>query len=87
MGRVSPFHEAISDITTKYPHITHSIVVDEHTFAPILGFAYGDIRVSKKLSRVEMMDQDYQYWIDKLEELILPIKRELTINNIINDNE
>ena len=85
MGRVSPFHRAISDIKDKYPGLMCSMVLDEKTFAPMIGFAYGDIRVSKKVGNVAMSDFDYEYWMETFEELILPITREIKLNNIIDD--
>ena len=85
MGRVSPFHRAISDIKDKYPGLMCSIVLDEKTFAPIIGFAYGDMRVSKQVARLDTMHEDYEYWMETLEELILPITREIKLNNIIDD--
>lgn len=80
---LSGFDKALTYIKDKYPFIKFSMITDPETFAPILGFSYNDILVSRKLSGVDIMDKDKEYWIDFMEELLIPIKRDLKIDNIL----
>lgn len=79
----TPFYEAITKITKKYPGIKNSLIVS-NTFAPVLEFVFNDIKVSKKLSMSAILDMnnDCEYWINILEELIKPITRDMKIDKL-----
>lgn len=77
----TPFLEAVTKITEKYPGIKNSLIVS-NTFAPVLEFVFNDIKVSKKLSMISILDMDCEYWINILEELIQPITRDMKIDKL-----
>lgn len=80
-GEVSSFNVVLDEVKKKY-NIDFDIIVHNMSMSPIIVFRYMDIEVKVKCNRIDLMDEDYTFWKNKIYDAIKPITRIIKLESL-----